>query len=190
METMTISAQAREGLGKEAARKVRAAGQIPAVLYGHNVEAPVHLSLDAKNLERALANPKGLNGLFTLEQDGDTGGQVLVRELQRHPVSRKILHVDLVSPNLEVEQLFTIPVMFTGRSKGVQTGGRLRTPYREVKVLSFPKNVPASIDIDLTPLDHGDTIMASDLILPEGVTPIYDRDYVVVKVVAPRGKKS
>ena len=190
MESIKITATNRDGVGKEAARKVRNNGQIPAVLYGHGVEGSVPLSVEPKSLGKALSSDKGLNGLFTLEREGGANEQVLVRELQRHPVSRKILHIDLVAPNLEEAQLFAIPVNFSGRSIGVQTGGRLRTPYRSVRVLSLPMNVPAQIEIDITSMDHGDAVMASDLDLPEGVTPIYDRDYVVVKVVAPRGKQS
>ena len=91
---MIISAESRSGLGKEAAKKVRQVGKVPAVYYGFEAESqPV--SLDLKNLEQVLSNPKGLNGYFGLKLNGeDTGRRILIRELQRHPVTRNILHVD------------------------------------------------------------------------------------------------
>ena len=96
--SIKISAESRSGLGKEAAKKVRNAGMIPAVFYGFGAESqPV--SLNPKHLEQALANPKGINGYFSLDIDGkEHPNKVLLRELQRHPVSRQILHIDIVCP--------------------------------------------------------------------------------------------
>lgn len=183
---MIISAESRSGLGKEAAKKVRNTGKIPAVYYGFEAESqPV--SLDAKNLEQVLSNPKGLNGYFSLQLNGnDTGKRILVRELQRHPVTRQILHVDLVAPNPSKEITAKVPLNFIGRSVGVTTGGRARKPYREVTVSGLPENIPGQITIDISPIDQGQQIMASDLEI-ENCSIVYDRDYVIFKVAAPRG---
>ena len=184
--TMNISAESRSGLGKEAAKKVRDAGRIPAVYYGFGAESqPV--SLDPKALEQALANPKGINGYFTLTIDGnEQANRVFVRELQRHPVSRRILHVDIVCPDPALEINATVPLKFVGRSVGVATGGRARRPYREVTVRALPDAIPGEIIVDMAPVDQGQQINASQLDAGEG-TVLYDRDFVIFKVAAPRG---
>ena len=184
-----LIATRREGTGKEASRKVRNAGKIPAVLYGFGVENS-NVSVDPKNLDQALSNPKGSNGYFEVELDGETlSNKALIRELQRHPVTRRILHVDLVVPNPSETLVTTVPLNFIGRSIGVQMGGRMRRPYREVQVSSLPENIPANITVDITPLDQGDALTASQLDAGEGQV-VFDRDFVVVKVVAPRGQKA
>lgn len=183
---MIISAESRSSLGKEAVKKVRRTGKVPAVYYGFEAESqPV--SLDEKNLEQVLSNPKGLNGYFALTLNGgDTGKRVLIRELQRHPVTRKVLHVDLVTPNPSKEITAKVPLNFIGRSIGVTTGGRARKPYREVTMSGLPENIPGEIVIDISPIDQGQQIMASDLKI-EACEVIYDRDFVIFKVAAPRG---
>ena len=187
---LKIQGMYREGRGKGPARRLRAAGRIPAVAYGHGIESPIALSVEPRALGAALQNPKGLNALFTLEIEGGGSHQVLVREIQRHKVSRALLHVDLVAPDLEKPITAPVPVRVTGKSIGVSMGGKLRTPYREMKLLAKPADMPAEVVLDITELDQGQTIMASEVALPEGVSAVYDRDYVVVKVVAPRGRKA
>jgi len=187
MVAIALSSTTREGRGKGPARRLRAAGRVPAVIYGHNVEAAIAVSLDPKALDKALANPKADNALFEVSVDGEASHMVMAREIQRHPVSRAILHLDLVAPDLEKEMIGAVPFETTGRSKGVVLGGRLRTPYREIKLRSLPANVPASVQFDITELGIGATVHASDLTLPDGVAAVYDRDYVVVKVIKPRG---
>lgn len=186
--TMNISAESRSGLGKEAAKKVRNAGLVPAVYYGFEAESqPV--SLNPKSLEQALANPKGTNGYFTLTLDGNEApNRVLVREIQRHPVTRRILHVDLVCPDPNNTIDATVPLKFIGRSIGVSTGGRARRPYREVTVRGLPEQIPGEIVIDMTPIDQGQQITASQLDVGD-TQVIYERDFVIFKVAAPRGGK-
>lgn len=190
MEAIAITSTPREGRGKGDNRKLRAQGRIPAVAYGHGIEGAMALTLDPRELEKALQNPKGSNAIFSLDTGDGQTRPVLVRELQRHPVSRKVLHVDLVAPDLEREIVTIVPVRFTGRSVGVQAGGRMRTPYREVRLRGKPANIPAEVLIDITPLDQGDAVMASQMPLPEGVQPVFDRDFIVVKIIAPRGRKA
>ena len=188
MDAIALSSTHRSPGGKGVARRLRAEGRLPAVLYGHGVESPTPLSLDPKEFTKALTNPKGLNAVFSIEVDG-ASHQVLAREMQRHPVSRQIMHIDLVAADPEKSIVTFVPVNFIGKSVGVVTGGRIRKPYREIKLRGRPMDIPADITVDITPLDHNDAIKASDLSLPEGVTPVYDRDYVVVKVTKPRGKQ-
>jgi len=187
MEAIALECSTREGRGKGHARRLRSAGRVPAIIYGHGVAAPVPVSVDPKSLDAALANPKKSNALMNAQVEGGANHTVLVREIQRHPVSRKILHVDLVAPDLDQPIVASVPIDFTGRPVGVVTGGRLRTPYREIKLRARPADMPATVVAHLTPLDHGDALHVSTLDLPEGVEAVYDRDYVVAKVLKPRG---
>jgi large subunit ribosomal protein L25 len=188
MEAITISASPRSGTGKGANRKLRASGQIPAVLYGHNVEDAISLSIDPRALNKALDNPKGQNALLEIDIEGGGTHTALVRELQRQPVSRKVLHVDLVCPNLEQEQVCLIPVKFVGKCIGVALGGRLRTPCRDLTISCLPANIPTAVEIDVTELQVDDSVMVSEVAFTDGVSAIYDRDFVIVKVVRARGE--
>ena len=187
MEAIVLSGAVRTQFGKEAARKVRAAGRTPAVLYGHGVDESVSIDLDPRALTKALSNPKGNNALFTIEVDGGQSYEALVREVQREPVSRRILHVDLVVPDQDKKLVSLVAMDFTGKCKGVSLGGRLRTPYSEIKLLAKPRDIPANVVLDITDMEIGDTVMASELSLPEGVEVIYDTDYVIARVLKPRG---
>ena len=188
MEPIALAGSLREGIGKEAAKKIRAAGSTPAVLYGHGMSESVNLQLDPKILNKALENPKKANALMSVDLGSDAGSHtVLVREVQRHPVKRTILHVDLVVPNLEKNITATVPLRFIGKSVGVSMGGRLRTPYREVNVSARPADIPVDIEVDITTLDMGDLVKASELNVGENVSVVYDEDFVVVKVLKPRG---
>jgi large subunit ribosomal protein L25 len=188
MDTILLNGTLREGIGKEANRKLRANGQMPAVLYGVGIEKSVSVALEPRQLVKALENPKKTNALMSVELGGDGGTHtVLVREIQRHPVRRTILHVDLVAPDLAKSVVSVIPIRFTGKSIGVSLGGRLRMPYREVVVQSLPANIPAEIVVDITDLNIDDGIHASNLSTSDDFSVIYDRDFVVVKVQKPRG---
>ena len=188
MESIVLNAALREGLGKEANRKLRAAGGTPAVLYGHGVTESLHLTLEPRELVKALENPKKANALMSVALgSGSDSHTVLVREIQRHPVRRNILHVDLVVPNPDKQVVSTVPVRFEGKSVGVSMGGRIRMPYRQVQVSSLPAAIPVEIVVDITTLDIGDMVKASALGVPEGVSVVYDQDFVVVKVLKPRG---
>ncbi len=188
MSINALSATRRTDSGKGVARKLRAQNLIPAIAYGHGLDTSISLSLSPKALGKILAGPKGLNTLVELTIDEDAPRQVLVRQLQRHAVSRKVLHIDLVVPDPAKTLISAVPVNFSGRSVGVALGGRLRMPYREVKLESLPADIPASIEIDLTPLDIGEQWMASGLDLPEGVKVVYERDFIIAKCAKPRGK--
>ncbi len=188
MEAIALESTLREGRGKGPSRRLRAAGRVPAVVYGHNVESAIAVSLDPKALDKALANPKRANALFQVSLDG-ASHTVMAREIQRHPVSRAILHLDLVAPDLDKAIVSAVPFETTGRSKGVVLGGRLRTPYREMKLRAKPADIPAKVTLDITEMQIGDTVYAGSIELPAGVEAVYDRDYVVAKVIKPRGKK-
>lgn len=189
MQAIAFDCVRREAGSKGVARRHRADGRLPAVLYGHGISEPVCLSADPVQVKKGLENPKGFNALFHLNIAGQAPVPVMVRDIQRDAISRDILHVDFVAPDLEQPIVAVVPVNVTGRSIGIASGGRLRKPYREVKLRAKPAEIPAEVLIDITNLDQGDEIRASGMPLPAGVEPVFDRDYLVVKVLKPRGKQ-
>ena len=186
--SLTINSTSRTTRGKGAARQMRLKNLIPATFYGFGVEKSASVTLDPKLLAASLKAPKGFNTLFDLTIDDKPAGKVFVRELQRHPVSRAILHCDLVAPNLDRRTMGMVPIRTVGKCLGVTLGGKLIVPYREMKILAKPADFPVDVTLDVTNMVLNDVVKASELDLPEGVEPIYDRDYVIVKVSAPRGR--
>jgi large subunit ribosomal protein L25 len=109
----------------------------------------------------------------------------LIKEIQRHPVTGEILHMDFYEVNLEQKLTLKVPLHFVGKSEGVVKGGILQPVVREVEVECLPSDIPPSLDVDVTPLDIGNTLHVSTLTMPEGVVAIYDTDFTLVTVVAP-----
>ena len=111
METILLNGTLREKVGKEANRKLRASGQMPAVLYGAGIDESISIALEPRQLKKALENPKKTNALMSVDLGADAGTHtVLVREIQRHPVRRTILHVDLVAPELTKPVVSVVPL--------------------------------------------------------------------------------
>lgn len=186
MQDVIVVAEARNGAGKSVTRKLRAVGRVPAVIYGHGIETPVNVTVDPKEMGKALRTPWGQNVLLTVQIDGKPH-KAMCREVQRNPVTRAIRHVDFVSPNPKKDVTVWVPLNITGKSIGISTGGKLRQPYREIRVKTTPEKIPADVTVDITNLDQNMGIMASDLNLGEGVKVVYDRDFVVAKILAPKG---
>lgn len=189
MQEVNVVAETRNGAGKGVNRKLRALDRVPAVLYGHGVETPINLTVDPKEMAKALRTPWGVNVLLNLQHGGKTY-KAMCREIQRNPVSRAFRHIDFVSPNPNKEITVLVPLNITGKSIGISTGGKLRQPYREVRVKTTPAKIPSEITVDITNLDQNQGIMASDLNLGEGVKVVYDRDFVIAKILVPKGKDS
>lgn len=187
-QDITLTAEIRNGAGKGVTRKLRAKGVVPAVVYGHGVEKPINVTVDPKELGKALKTAWGQNVVLTVKL-GDTGYTAMCREVQRNPISRAIRHVDFVVPNPKKNVVVWVPLNITGKSIGMSTGGKLRQPYREIRLKTTPDKIPAEVTVDITSLDQNQAIMASDLRLGDGVTVVYDRDFVVAKILAPKGKE-
>ena len=109
----------------------------------------------------------------------------LIKEIQVHPVTGEILHMDFYEVNLEQKLTVKVPLHFVGKAEGVVRGGILQPVVREIEVECLPSDIPPSLDVDVTPLDIGDTFHVSTLTIPEGVVAIYDTDFTLVTVVAP-----
>lgn len=185
---MAIELQAnhRDGKGKGVARKLRAAGSIPAVLYGNDVDTPLHLSLNPEDIIDLFENPKGRNVLFNVSVGDDTVNNVMVKDYDVDPVRRNLLHVDLQSVDLSVPIRVKVPIKTTGRSAGQRLGAILNIIRPDIDIYARPEDIPADISIDVTPMNAGDTVLASMVTLPEGVEPGFRSDYGLVQVVMPR----
>ena len=180
-----LAVEVREKSGKGAARKLRAAGRAPGVLYGQG-RAPVSLSFEPRLLDKLLQS-EGLNALFELNgPDVVRGRTVLVKEVQRHPIQGSILHADLYE--IDVTQTITVhvPVHLVGTPRGVSLdGGLLDHSLRELEVDCLPGAIPEAIEIDVSDLGLGATLHVSEVVLPEGVTMRTHSDLAVVGIVAP-----
>jgi len=183
MSAIPLTASRRERIGKGGARKSRAAGQIPGVLYGHG-ENPVPVAIVAREFELALHGYSGSNPLVTLKLDGGEHS-VLIRDVQYDPLTHDILHLDFQHISLTETVEVEVTLKVTGLAIGVKDGGGiLEHILRNVEVRCLPTAIPASIDVDVTALNVGDSIHVRDLAVPN-VTILTDPDATVATVVAP-----
>ena len=184
MAENVLGAEPREGTGKGVNRKLRAAGRIPAVVYGKKRD-PRALSLDPAALEKLLrGSGAGLNTLIDLSVEGRTD-TVLVKELQRHPVKGAFLHVDFYQVDLTRKITVSVPIHFVGKAHGVEFGGILDHPLREIEVECLPRAIPEFVEVDVSALEIGQSIHVSELRLPEGVEVKTDGSLPVASVVLP-----
>jgi large subunit ribosomal protein L25 len=179
-----LVAEVREATGKGVARRLRAAGRIPAVVYGRGVESEA-ISVDPSALQRLLqGSGAGMNTLIELSVDGKTR-TVLVKELQRDPVRGRPLHSDFYLVELDKKVEVSVPIHLLGRPPGVELGGILDHPLREIELECLPRAIPESVDLDVSGLEIGQSIHVRDLELPEGVSVRTDGNLAVASVITP-----
>lgn len=187
MELKKFHGEIRTDIGKEAARRVRKAGRVPGVLYGADLETPVAISLDPKDMLPLVIREKNEGRLFDLVLDGETR-QVFIKDFQVHPIRKNLIHMDLMATKADRRVRAKIPVVLQGPALGEKLGGRVFKVAYDILVDALPEHFPAVIDIDIRPLDSGDVLYVDQLAYPEGVTPIYKARYPVVLVKMPRGQ--
>lgn len=180
-----LKATPREDTGKGPNRKLRAAGRVPGVVYGHN-EKTRKLSLDAHELETLFSRISVENTIIKLDIQGEKGDvQALVREVQAHPVKGDLVHVDFYQIHAGEKVDVQIPVHLTGTAVGVKAGGVMDHQIHELPIRCLPAAIPESIDVDVSKLDIGDSIHVGDLTFPADVEVEMDADRTVCSVVAP-----
>jgi large subunit ribosomal protein L25 len=184
MEIIKVSASRREQSGKGPSHRLRRQGKIPAVAYGKDLPA-VTVAVSPKDLLKILASDHGQNSVLELGIEGGETLTVMVRDYSYHPISRELTHADFVQVKLDQPVHVEVPFRCLGKSKGVFTGGILQQIYRRIPVRSLPDRIPASIDIDISELDIGDSLKVHQLALPEGVTVLLSDDQTIVVVNAP-----
>jgi large subunit ribosomal protein L25 len=183
-----LDAVKRNTKGKNEARRLRAAGKIPATLYGAQKAgeqpAPESVAVDPKPLMRILHSASGLNTLINLKLSGSGDSRVLVKNVQFDPISNHPLHADFYRVNMDRKITVTVPVVLKGDARGVkQDGGVLDFVHREIEVETLPANIPDSIVVDVTDLGIGDSIHVRDVASHAAWTPISDPDMMIVHVV-------
>ncbi len=187
MQAIKITATSRTQSGKNAARRLRSSGQVPAVVYGKGAPArPVTVS--PEDVLSALGSERGKNVVLALSLDG-TETQAMIAEYQYHPVSRELLHADFVEVDETRQVEVSVPLRLTGRSKGVVMGGKLRQVFRDLPVRCTPNQIPVELVHDITELDIDQHVAVKDLNLPEGVTVAYREKQTVALVALDRRAK-
>lgn len=177
-----LVAQSRTASGSAAARRMRAEGHIPAVVYGQGM-APLSVSVERRELRLALSGAAGVNTVLSLEVEGTTYPAV-VKELQRHPIKRTVSHIDFLTVNMNEELTVHVPLRLEGEAKAVASEGGLVDPSVDtIEVSCTPGNIPAEFVIDITDMQPHDVIRLADVPMPKGVTALGDPDMPVVTVL-------
>jgi large subunit ribosomal protein L25 len=185
----TLQAEKRETRGKNEARRLRAAGRIPAVVYGAGREKAVEIAVDPKVLLRILHSESGVNTLIGLEGADLAGGKVLVKEYQLDPIDHRLLHADFYAVAMDQAITVTVPIVVKGEPRGVkQQGGIVDFVTRDLEIECLPGEIPEHIDIDISELMLHQGVRVRDL--PAGNwTPVTDPDTMIVHVVAVKAEE-
>ena len=186
----TLQAEKRDTRGKNEARRLRASGRIPAVLYGAEKGKAVEIAVDPKVLSRILHSESGVNTLIGLQLDGgDT--RVLVKEYQLDPIDHKLLHADFYQVAMDKTLTLTVPIVLKGEARGVkQQGGIVDFVHREIEIEVLPGDIPENIVIDVSELLMNQGLRVRD-IQTEGAKwkPVSDADMMIVHVVPPKAEE-
>jgi large subunit ribosomal protein L25 len=192
MEVGKLEVRIRKDHGKGYAHKLRQAGRIPAVCYGLG-EAPVSLALDPKALKDALDPEKRQNTVITMTLKGDGADRqltVMLKDYQTDPLKNVVLHADFVRVDLTKEIEVTVPLLLLGKPEGVKVGGILHQVFRMVDVACLPDRIPTKLEADVSALNIGDALKATDVKVGEGVRLLLDAKQSVAVVVAPKEEKA
>lgn len=185
-----LGAAPRQDGGKGVARKLRSAGRVPAVLYGHG-ETPRTLSVNAHDLGLLIGSVNVQNSIVTLDIDGEGPQDVLLREVQMHPYKPEALHVDFFHVNARETLHVKIPVRLNGTPVGVHTdGGVLDHVLYELDVECLPGNIPDAVELDVAQLGLGESVRVGDVPAMEGVKILQDAELPIASVVASRAAVS
>jgi large subunit ribosomal protein L25 len=191
MKTIELHVEKRASVGKNEARRHRAAGKIPAVVYGAG-KPTVPISIDRRALSDAFRHGAGENAIFLLRLAGsDQSRHAMIKDFQRDPVSRKPLHIDFVRVLMDTKIRVKVGIEVVGTAKGVKVeGGILDFVTREVEIESLPGNIPAHLPIDVSELSIGDALRVSQIPPVEGVEIVDDPEKVLVHVTHPTAEKA
>jgi len=185
MASASLSAEVRSESGKGVARKLRAAGRVPGVIYGHGRE-PQSLSLNARDLDKLLGSIAAGSTVVELSL-GNATTNTLIREVQRHPFKKQILHIDFMELVAGEKVIVDLPLVFVGTPEGVRTGGGLLEQIlHSIEVNVDPSSIPNHIDVDVSQMIMGHSLHVRDLKLPEGIEVLTDEDATICAVIAPR----
>src|SRR5450432_2552324 len=191
MKSVALKAYPRSQVQRAEVKKLRAAGRVPATIYGRQA-APQNLEVNSKEFADLLNHAVSENVLVDLSVDNDARSKrlALVQEIQHHPLDGKVLHVDFHEVAVDEKVTVQVPVETTGEAAGVKTGGGvLEHILFKLKVRCLPKDLPEQIVLDVTALEIGKSIHLGDVKAPEGVEILGDKYITVVAVAAPRAEE-
>jgi len=187
-QQVSLKATSRPGVGRQQARKTRAAAMIPAVIYGSHIK-PTPIQVEIREAKRIFKHATSENMLvdLTLDEGGNTSNRLaFIQEIQHHPTNDQILHLDFHEVRADEKLHARVTVMARGEPEGVRaSGGILEQVLRELEVECLPKDLPDHIDVDISALQIGGNIHVSQVKAPDGVTILSRQDVSVFTVLAP-----
>jgi large subunit ribosomal protein L25 len=187
MASTVLVANTGRATGSAASRRLRAADSIPGVLYGHGM-APMSVAVERRDLRVALSGAAGVNTVLDLTVDG-TVYPAIVKELQRHPVRRNVIHVDFIQVNLDEEITVSVPLRLVGEAKAVEDEGGLVDPAVDsIEVVTTPRSIPDEFVVDVSEMTMDTVIRLGDVPMPAGVTATGDPESPVVTVLTMRAE--
>ena len=180
--TATLTASTRERAGKGSARSLRREGKVPGIIYGKG-QTPVSIALNMKEVVLEYSRGRFRSRLVDINLDGKVV-QTLPKDLQFHPVTDFIEHVDFIQVEKGMSLRVQIPVKFLGAEKsiGLKRGGVLNIVRHEIDFICAPESIPTHIEVDVQNMDIGDAVHINDIKLPTGVTPVIKRNFTVATV--------
>ena len=185
MQQAKLEAQQRNTFGKQSARDLRKEGGVPAVLYGR-AQDTLAIQVNARTFKQFLRT-YGENVIINMEVEAGDPETVIIKEIQRHPVDKQtLLHADFIRISLDEPVTSAVPVILVGNPPGVQQGGVLESPLREVSLHCLPMQIPNDITIDVGHLEIGDSVHVSDLTLDEEIDILDEPERILAMVSQPR----
>lgn len=181
----TLAARVRDGAGKGSARRLRAEGLVPAVVYGRHLETPVHIAVDPLEVKKAIATPHKLNTLLTLKLDGQPERLVLLKDYQQDPLSREMLHADFIDVRENEQIKVNVPLVLTGKPVGVTEGGILSQSRRDIEVFAMPAAIPEKIEADVSHLKIAQSLHINEVKMPQGVRVKTQVNFTIAVVSVP-----
>jgi len=180
MAELSLEVNKREDGGKNVARRYRAAGKVPAVVYGGHRD-PVAITVDRKTVSELIHKSEhGVRSIFLLKMSGtDQQRHAMIKDIQIDPISRRMTHIDFVRVQMDEKVRVTVPVHINGTAIGVKEGGILDWQIRDLHIECLPGQIPDAIEVDVSALGSHDYLRVSDLTLPEGVKVFDDHERVV-----------
>lgn len=188
MEQVSLRARTGRASGSRASRRLRRQGQVPAVVYGRDME-PLNVAVEARELYTVLHTDAGLNALITLETEEGDEILTMARVVERHPFRREYRHVDFQKIALTETITTEVPVHFQGEPVGVVEGGVLSPARTMIQIEALVTQIPGHLEVDISGIELGDALRIVDLPEVEGVTYLEDPEAVVVSVTVPAAEE-
>ena len=183
MIQIDIAASGRNKFGKGAARELRRSGQAPAILYGPNID-PVPLKIDIKDVTKTLIDLQRQHAVINLKVDDEAGRYVMLKEVQVDPVHDTLKHLDFYEISLDKPITLKVPLKFVGKAVGLELGGDMIVGLNEVTLQGLPLDIPSFLEVDVTNLAINDRLTCNDLVVPDNITLLDDKDRVCVTIFA------